>query len=71
MFKWLKWKLTRYITRVELRDIIWFDCDSSEIEIVESETKPNRKYIGFHDGLRIIVENGEYKGFYTQNPCDR
>lgn len=66
MFNKLKKKFTKYITRVELRDIIWFDCEEAYTK--DANVKQGRKYIVFPDGLRIIIENGEYKGFYTQHP---
>lgn len=47
----------------------------SLIGMVEREQKKKmgkgRRYINFPDGLRIIVEDGKYVGFYTQKPCDK
>lgn len=66
MFKKLKAKFTKYITRVEVRDVVWFTCDSAVIKVTGPTL--NRKYMEFPDGLRIIIENGKYVGFYTQEP---
>lgn len=38
-----------------------------EVDVVPS-AKPGREYVCFPDGLRIIVEDGKYIGFYTQHP---
>ena len=66
MFKRLKKKFTKYITRIELRDIIWFDC--AEAKVIDCDIKRYRRYLEFPDGMRIIIEGGKYVGFYTQEP---
>lgn len=66
MFKRLKEKFTRCLTRVELRNFTWFDCEGAYT--VDANVKQGRKYIVFPDGLRLIIEDGKYVGFYTQHP---
>ncbi len=66
MFNKLKKKFTKYLTRIEIGQRIWFLCDHAEVK--DSNVRQERKVICLPDDLRIIVENGEYKGFYTQHP---
>ena len=66
MFNKLKKKFTKYITRIEIGQRIWFTCDHAEVK--DSNVRQGRKTICLPDDLRIIVENGVYKGFYTQHP---
>lgn len=75
LFKKLKKKFTKALTRVEVRYCEWFYCDG--VEVKESNFKQGRKYICFPDGLRIIIEEDgfdndgfdmKYVGFYTQEP---
>lgn len=41
---------------------------STQITIEPSPVRAGREHIVFPDGLRIIVEDGEYVGFYTEKP---
>lgn len=34
-------------------------------EITTSCEDKNKTYVTFHDGLRLIIENGEYVGWYV------
>lgn len=62
MFKWFK-RSSKVKVKVSLTGTI----DREQKKDMGKE----RTYINFPDGLRIIVEDGKYVGFYTQNPCDR
>lgn len=66
MFEKLKKKLTKYLTRIEIGQRIWFTCDYAEIK--DSNVRQGRKVICLPGDLRIIVENEKYVGFYTQHP---
>lgn len=56
MLKWIK--------KLRNRKAIFY----TEFTIKPSNIRPGREHICFPDGLRIIVEDGEYIGFYTQKP---
>lgn len=40
------------------------------VDVMPSEVA-GREYVCFPDGLRLIIEDGKYAGFYTQEPCSR
>ena len=39
--------------------------------VIRPSGEPGTEYLCYPDGLRLIIEDGKYVGFYTQEPCDR
>lgn len=69
MFKKFKKKFTKYLTRIEIGQRIWFLCDHAEVK--DSNVRQGRQVICFPDGLKIITEHWKYVGFATKEPYQR